>query len=98
MLKRFLEAEADTKEMADEILHFINSYEIRKGEFECNMHVIEKLDLNNFIIYCELTDQNENKSITNAFSIYRSELQNAIITKAKEIGYEINKAFLTMSQ
>jgi TPR repeat protein len=44
MLKNFLEAEAGTKDLVDEILHFANSYEIRKGEFECNMYIIEKLD------------------------------------------------------
>jgi len=94
MIKEFLDLEATYKEMSDEILHFINSYEIRKGEFECNSYVIEKLDSNNFLIYYELIDQAGLKSVFKAFSIYRKDLQKAILNKAKESGYEINKAFL----
>ena len=71
MVDTFLEMEVESKEMADEILHFINSFEIRKGEFECNCYVIEKLDLNTFLIYCDLTDQDGLRTVSDTFSIYR---------------------------
>lgn len=95
MINDFLELEATDKEMADEILHFINSCEIRKGEFEGNSYVIEKLDQTNFIIYEELVDEKDIKSVFKVFSIYRKDFQNALISKAKECGYELNKAYLS---
>lgn len=94
MIKDFLDLEVSYKEIADEILHFINSYEIRKGEFECNSYVIEKLDGTNFIIYEELRDLNGNKSIFKVFSVCRKDFQEAIVNKAKEFGYEVNKTYL----
>lgn len=94
MLQRFLDSEANHKEMADEMLHFINSYEIRRGEFECNEHVIEKLDADNFIVYNETVDQNGNRAVIFAFSIYRKDLQNALINKAKQAGYQLNEGYL----
>ena len=80
MVDTFLEMEVESKEMADEILHFINSFEIRKGEFECNCYVIEKLDLNTFLIYCDLTDQDGLRTVSDTFSIYRNDLQKAILS------------------
>ena len=94
MLKEFLYLEASDKELADEILHFVNSCEIRKGEFEGNSYVIEKMDFNNFIIYHELVDQKGNRSIVQAFSTYRRDLQNALIMRSKEAGYTLNQNYL----
>ena len=96
MVDTFLEMEVESKEMADEILHFINSFEIRKGEFECNCYVIEKLDLNTFLIYCDLTDQDGLRTVSDTLSIYRNDLQKAILSKSNKLGFEINKDFLIL--
>lgn len=96
MIDAFLEMEINSKEMADEILHFINSFEIRKGEFECNCYVIEKLDLNTFIIYCDLTEPNGIRTISDVFSIDRKELQQFILSKLNKLGYEVNKDYLIL--
>ncbi len=37
-------------------MNFINSYEIRKGEFEGNVYIIMKMDRENFIIFLEYDD------------------------------------------
>jgi predicted lactoylglutathione lyase len=94
MLEKFLKHEADYKDMAEVILQFINSYEIRSGELEGNVFVVKKIDRGNFIVYEELVDQKGNKSVLNAFAIYRKDLQQAIVKKAKECGYELNKELL----
>ena len=96
MVDTFLEMEVESKEMADEILHFINSFEIRKGEFECNCYVIEKLDLNTFLIYCDLTDQDGLRTVSDTFSIYRKKKKKAILSKSNKLGFEINKDFLIL--
>ena len=94
MLQDFLDVEADYKEMADLILQFINSQEIRKGEFEGNQYVIEKLDYENFIIYDEVIDQMGNRSILKAQACYRKDLQKAILEKAKASGFEVDKKLI----
>ena len=56
ILKKFLQAEIFSKEMYDAIYEFINSYEIRRGEFEGNEYIINKIDRDNFIVYPEYND------------------------------------------
>lgn len=94
MIKEFLMTEANEKDLANAILQFVNSYEIRNGEFEGNSYVIRKMDCNNFIIFEEHIDQEGNKMVIKAFSIYRKDLQNAIVNKAQELGYVLNDEFL----
>jgi hypothetical protein len=94
MIKEFLMTEASEKDLANTMLQFINSYEIRNGEFEGNSYIVRKMDCNNFIIFEEHVDQAGNKMIIKAFSIYRKELQDAIFEKAKDLGYEVNEEFL----
>lgn len=53
MLKEFLEDEVMYQEFYDGIFDFIVSGNIRNGEYEGNLHVIKKMDLENFIIYVE---------------------------------------------
>lgn len=62
-MKSFLSDEISYQEMYDEIIWFINSYEIKNGEFEANSHVIRKIDNNNFIISSELVDNNNMRHI-----------------------------------
>ena len=40
----FLQSEIDTKEHYGKIIHFITSYEIRKGKFKGNKYIIEKIN------------------------------------------------------
>lgn len=93
MIRNFLEVEAGYKEMADAILHFINSYEIRRGEFEGNEYVIEKLDHENLIIYDEVEEAGR-RWVVRAQSIDRKNLQWAIMEEATLRGYELNREFL----
>ena len=52
----FLRSEIDTKEHYEKIIHFITSYEIRKGKFKGNKYIIEKINRDNFMLYIEYQD------------------------------------------
>ena len=84
ILKNFIESEINTKALYDEIIHFINSYEVRKGEFEGNEFIILKIDRDNFILYPEYTDQDGSLSIPYSLSIYKQDLLNSIELAVKQ--------------
>lgn len=95
MIDNFLLCEIDDKEMIEEILHFINSIHIRNGEFECNLHVIKKINLSTFIIYQEYEDVDGNKSVGLPLcGIFRKDLQMQILKRAKASGISVNKEFI----
>ena len=52
----FLQSEIDTKEHYGKIIHFITSYEIRKGKFKGNKYIIEKLNRDSCMLYIEYQD------------------------------------------
>lgn len=52
----FLRSEIDTKEHYGKIIHFITSYEIRKGKFKGNKYIIEKINRDSFMLYIEYQD------------------------------------------
>jgi len=85
ILNNFLHHEIMTKGLYEEMCHFIESYEIRRGEFECNIYIIVKIDRENFILYPEYEDKN-GLSIPFARSIYKKELLDAINEYAKKKG------------
>ena len=83
IIKKFLQAEINSKEYYDTIISFINSYEIRKGEFEGNEYIIMKLDRDNFIVFPEYDDGEDGVQIPFCQSIYKNELIKEIETYAK---------------
>ena len=87
-LSDFLDNEISRSAMTNEILHFINSPEIRRGEFECNEYIIQKVDANCFLLYSHLVNPDGEALFGGAFSMYRSELQAAILSQAKTRGFE----------
>lgn len=56
IIKDFLQSEINTKEYYGKIIHFITSYEIRKGKFKGNKYIIEKINRDNFMLYIEYQD------------------------------------------
>ncbi|WP_315077935.1 hypothetical protein [uncultured Clostridium sp.] len=86
ILKKFLQAEIYSKEMYDDICNFINSYEIRRGEFEGNEYIIKKIDRDNFILYPEYDDGEDGIQIPFAMSIYKNKLFEEIERYSKEKG------------
>ena len=52
----FLQSEINTKEYYEKIIHFITSYEIRKGKFKGNKYTIEKINRDSFMLYTEYQD------------------------------------------
>ena len=53
MIKDFLYSEMSIEELYKEVIFFINSDEIQKGEFEGNQYILRKKDKENFILYAE---------------------------------------------
>ena len=51
MIKDFLYSEMSIEELYKEVIFFINSDEIQKGEFEGNQYILKKIDKENFILY-----------------------------------------------
>ena len=78
ILNKFLQAEINSKEYYESIMDFIESYEIRKGEFEGNEYVIMKIDRDNFILFPEYNDGNEGIQIPFSLSVYKNNLIDAI--------------------
>ena len=56
VITEFLQSEIDTKEHYEKIIHFITSYEIRKGKFKGNKYIIEKINRDSFMLYTEYQD------------------------------------------
>ena len=71
ILNKFLQAEINSKELYESIVYFINSYEIRKGEFEGNEYVIMKFDRDNFMLFPEYDDGEDGIQIPFSMSIYK---------------------------
>ena len=57
MIKDFLYSEISVEELYKEVIFFINSDEIQKGEFEGNEYILKKIDKENFILYAEYEDK-----------------------------------------
>lgn len=95
MLEDFLACEVQSKEMTEGILSFINSGHIRQGEFECNLHIIKKLNLSTFVIYQEYEHPNGVKEIgLPLFGIFRRDLQRNILERAKAMGISIDQSLI----
>lgn len=86
ILRKFLQAEINSKEYYDCILNFVNSYEIRKGEFEGNEYIVMKIDRDNFILFPEYDDGEKGIQIPFSMSIYKENLTNEINRYAQEKG------------
>ncbi len=66
-----------------EIINFIESFDIRNGEYEGNEYIVKKMDRQNFIIYVEYDNIENQRDIHSATAIYRNELINYIKEYAK---------------
>lgn len=78
ILDGFLCDEISSKELYMDILSFIESFHIRKGEFEGNRYVIKKMDEINFLIYPEDIYPDGHREISGCISMYKQPLLNAI--------------------
>lgn len=74
ILKKFLQAEINSKAMYLDICEFVNSFHIRSGEFEGNEYVIKKMDQDNYIIFAEYEDKEGKREIPFSMSIYKMKL------------------------
>jgi hypothetical protein len=86
ILDKFLQAEINSEELYKEIIDFINSYEIRKGEFEGNEYIIMKMDRDNFILFPEYDDGEGGVQIPFSQSFYKNILLEKINKYAHEKG------------
>ena len=71
IISEFLQAEINTQELYEEIMHFITSFHIRCGELEGNGYIIKKMDQTNFIIFSEYELANGEREIHAAVAAYR---------------------------
>lgn len=74
----FLRDEIGSEESYKNILDFIESYDIRSGEFEGNRYIIKKMDRINFFVYSEDIYPDGTREISNTTNIYKDELIKAI--------------------
>ena len=81
----FQRSEIDTKEHYEKIIHFITSYEIRKGKFKGNKYIIEKINRDSFILYID----DGNEDITRNIIEYLG-IKNLFI---KSVGFFKNKGY-----
>lgn len=83
ILNNFLMSEINSIEFYKCIIDFIDSFEIRRGEFEGNEFIIMKMDRENFILYPE-RDYRGSIEIPYSLAIYKNVLKEAINTYAKQ--------------
>ena len=83
-IEDFLRVEISYQEMYDEILSFINSYDIGHDRLECNEYILKKIDTENFLIFEEYTNSKGLKEIFNSFSISKKKLEEKIENYAKK--------------
>lgn len=84
ILNKFLQAEINSKEYYERIMNFIDSYEIRRGEFEGNEYVIMKIDRDNFIIFPEYDDGKDGVQIPFSASIYKKNFWMQLLNMLKK--------------
>lgn len=89
VMERFLDDEISSQELYEDIYFFINSFNIRKGEFEGNYHVIKKMDIDNFLIYAENIFPDNHREIPYSLSIYKENLLKSINHHAKLSGLTV---------
>ena len=77
--------------MYQSIIRFINNVHIRSGEFECNSHIVKKIDYNNFLILREDEYQDGTKGICWAVAFYKWQLLDLINSYVKTKGLEYNE-------
>ena len=79
-LNDFLNTEIFSEDARQAILEFINNWNIRAGEYECNIYVIHKLDRKTFLIYADEQwgelgeDEMRNRCVARAFSMTKEHL------------------------
>ncbi|WP_186577993.1 hypothetical protein [Aquibacillus kalidii] len=88
ILQDFLEVEISDQEYYDGIIRFINSGNIRCGEYECNQFVVKKMDLLNFIVFEEYVIEGE-REIHNSLSVSKHQLLKEINKYAKKQGFNM---------
>lgn len=91
ILKKFLDSEINTQELYDDIISFITSFHIRKGEFEGNRFIIKKMDRLNYFIFPEDEYEDEKREISYVMSIFENTLLNEINDYAKNKGIIVKK-------
>lgn len=84
-IEYFLESEIISG-LYEEIVRFVDNYNIRCGEFECNEHVIKKMDRDNFIVFLEYETKDGLRDICWAQSFCKKSLTDLINTYAKKKG------------
>ncbi|MFB7140853.1 hypothetical protein ACFCYN_14460 [Gottfriedia sp. NPDC056225] len=84
VIESFLEDEISQQEFYDGIIDFIDSSNIRCGEYECNTFVIKKMDHLNFIIFQEYVLQEGHRTIHESFTIFKDKLISSINKFAKK--------------
>ena len=89
IVENFLNTEISYQEMYEEIVYFINLFDIRCGELECNDYIVKKVDQNNFFIFVEDVYPDGKKEINNVISIPKDLLVQRIQQHAKRIGLKV---------
>jgi len=87
VIRRFLNDDVTNNEIYEDLVKFINSQNIRNGEYECNYFIIKKLDLINFVIYAENIYPDNHREIPYSTSIYKNILIEALKNHVKNQGF-----------
>ena len=88
-IEYFLESEIISG-LYEEIVKFIDNYNIRCGEFECNEHIIKKMNHDNFIVFLEYETDDGVQNICWAMAFYKWQLLDLINSFAKKRGLIYN--------
>ena len=89
VMEKFLDTEVSYQEIYEEILYFVNLFDIRCGELECNEYIIKKFDQNNFFIFREDVYPDGRKEIDNVINISKDLFIEKLQRYAQKIGLKI---------
>lgn len=86
ILKEFLRDEIQSKKEGLDIISFIESFNIRNGEYEGNRYVLKKIDKLNFFIFSEDIYLDGHREVSGCISIYKTQILKEIKEWAQSKG------------
>lgn len=87
LLDLLLRNELEYVETYEAISDFVGSMNIRCGEYQGGVAVIKKMDLDNFILFVEDTDDSNARRLIGCVAVGKSELTDRMDEIAREKGY-----------
>lgn len=89
ILQDFFETELMNEDMYQDLLAYLDSPHIRKGEYECNVYVLRKLDRSRVQIFRHLAPEDYAWGLAHGPVMSRREFREAMVSAGHARGYGV---------